>query len=196
MTTDTPKLAPPGAGLPFIEGLIAKYYFYPREMRKFKWRRSLDRMITETDRIIAIAEKLTPEQFTQPVLIPHIVGMEDSSRFWSVAMVMEHLIITMRGMTQIVEAIAAEKELNVTTSTAAVKPRGGAVEKSVMIKNFNAATYEAVARLMPFADSASEKYKVLHPFFGLIPAKGWVFVLGEHQSIHRRQVNEIIKAFA
>lgn len=193
MTDDT-KLAPPGAGLPFFEGLYAKYVLFPRGMRKFDWKKSLDKLETETTRIIEYAKPLSVEAFLAPVLIDRIAGIEDSSRHWSVAMTIEHLIITMRGMTQIAEMLAAGKDMNVSVSTANVKPKGGnAVDKEMMLKAFRNACDETVSRLQPWAAKASDKCRVAHPFFGSIPAQGWVWTLGEHQAVHRRQVAAILE---
>lgn len=44
-----------------------------------------------------------------PVLIDRVVGIEDSSRYWSVFMVLDHLRIVDEGMTQIIQALFAFK---------------------------------------------------------------------------------------
>ncbi len=191
--TAAPELAPPGAGLPFLEGLYAKYIYFPRGMRAFDWQKSLVKLRTETQRIVEFAKPLSQEAFATPVLIDRIRGIEDSSRNWSVAMTLEHLIITMRGMSQIAETLAAGKEMNVSVSTASVKPKGGqSMPKDAMLKTFEVASEEVIARLSPLGASASTRYRVKHPFFGAITARGWVWTLGEHQAVHRRQVAAII----
>lgn len=161
-------------------------------MRHFDWQTSIDILLTETARIVNLCEPLTAEQFAAPVLIRRLTGMEDSSRHWSPAMVMEHLIITMRGMTQIAEALAQGQALKTTVSTAMVKPRGMPVEKTAMVSMFQGAADECAKRLRPYAEKASDAHKVIHPFFGAIPARGWVWVLGEHQKIHRKQIEAIL----
>ena len=42
--------------------------------------------------MIALAEPLSAEQLQRRVLVKAPMGMEDSSRYWSAAMVLEHLI--------------------------------------------------------------------------------------------------------
>lgn len=191
---EEPKLAPPGAGLPLLEGLYARYIMYPKGMKGFSWQGSLDRFATETARIKSLAGPLADDDFFAQKLIDRLRGLEDSSRYWSVAMVLEHLVMTMRGMTQVAEMLASGKNSNASASTAAVKPRGGrALSKEQLLSSFAAAADEAVRRLSPLADTASSAEKFAHPFFGPIPAKGWVWTLGVHQALHRKQVEEILK---
>lgn len=194
MTQEEPKLAPPGAGLPFFEGLYAKYILYPKGMKDFSWQGSLDRLSTETTRIRALAEPLSDDAFFTQKLIDRLRGLEDSSRYWSVAMVLEHLVMTMRGMTQVAEMLAMGKNSNASASTAAVKPKGGrALTREQLLSSFMAASDESVKRLAQLEKSASPHEKFAHPFFGPIPAKGWVWTLGVHQALHRKQVEEILK---
>lgn len=189
-----PRLAPPGAGLPFLEGLFLRFAVYPWTMLAFDWRQALAGFEKEAARILTLAESLSSENFFKTALVHRLTGMEDSSRNWSVAMTLEHLIVTMRGMTQIAETLAAGKPLNVSVSTAAVKPKGGTtLAQRDILTSFKNAAAEAQARLLPFADTVSSQHKVSHPFFGAIPAKGWVWTLHQHQVLHRKQIEEIIK---
>lgn len=194
-----PHLQPPGAGLPFFQGLYLKYWLYPRFVKKYNGDASVDAMLRETARIIELAQPLSEEEFFIQVLIDPLPALEDSSRYWSVAMVMEHLIICMRPMTQIVETLASGKTMNANTSPANVKPKGGrALSKEQWIKLFDDVTNECAARLRPVAVRADvanppkDAPRLGHPFFGAIHARGWVWVMGVHPTTHRRQVQGII----
>lgn len=191
---NTPQLAAPGKGLPFPENLIARYIIYPQGMRNFEWHATLDRWDTETSRILEFSRGLSDDAFFTPQLIDRLRGLEDSSRFWSVAMVMEHLIMTMKAMTQIAEGLALGRVMNVRVSTADVKPKGGRkIAKTEWERLFRASSDECIARLGNVPQPASDKERLAHPFFGKIPAKGWVFVLGIHQTLHRKQIEEILE---
>lgn len=194
-----PQLQPPGAGLPFLQGLYLKYWLYPRFIKKYNGGASVDAMLRETARIIELSTPLSEDEFFTPVLIEPLPALEDSSRYWSVAMVMEHLIICMRPMTQIVETLAAGKTMNANTSPANVKPKGGrTLSKAEWIKLFDDVTNECAARLRPVALRADvanppkDAPRLGHPFFGAIHARGWVWVMGVHPTTHRRQVQRII----
>ncbi len=197
--TSSPRLQPPGAGLPFFQGLLLKYWLYPRLIKNYDGAASIAAMERETAKIIDLATPLDEEAFFTPVLIDPLPGLEDSSRYWSLAMVMEHLIICMRPMTQIAETLAAGKDMNIRISTAAVKPKGGrSLSKAQWITLFADVTAECAARLRPVATTdavthpAKDAPRLYHPFFGAIPARGWIWVLGAHPTTHRRQAQRIV----
>lgn len=203
MTASTPQhephLQPPGAGLPFVQGLLLKYWLYPRLIKNYDGNASLDAMLRETARIIALAAPLDEEAFFRRVLVDPLPGLEDSSRFWSVAMVMEHLVICMRPMTHIAETLAAGKAMNIEVSTAAVKPKGGrTLSKAQWIALFDDVTNECAGRLRPIAarsdvaQPARTAPRVRHPFFGPVHARGWIWVMGVHPTTHRRQAEQIV----
>ena len=194
-----PHLQPPGAGLPFFQGLFLRYWMYPRLIKRYDGTASIDSMQRETERMIALAAPLDEEAFFQRVLINPLPGLEDSSRYWSVAMVMEHLIICMRPMTQIAETLGAGKSMNADTSPANVKPKGGrALSKAEWLALFDSVTRECATRLRTIATRddvahpAKDAPRLSHPFFGAIHARGWIWVMGVHPTTHRRQVQLII----
>ena len=194
-----PRLGAPGAGLPFIEGLYARYILFPRMMRTYDGAAVAETFTRESTTIIDLATGVDDAVFFTPVLIDRLPGLEDSSRYWSVAMVLEHLLLTMRAMMQITETLAAGQAMNVRISTADVKPKGGtATTKAQWIALFKQASDEVAARLSQVANQphvaspSKDAPRVHHPFFGRIYAKGWAWVLGVHQITHRRQIQRVI----
>lgn len=199
--SSAPKLQAPGAGLPFLQGLFLRYIMFPQQMRKYDGLAAIETLRRETARIVELTAPLNEEEFFTPVLIDPLPGLEDSSRYWSAAMVMEHLIICMRPMTQIAETLARGVEMNVQISTAAVKPQGGRITpRDEWIALFTTAAEECAKRLETIAtvpdvvNPPKDAPRVHHPFFGQVPAKGWVWVMGAHQVTHRRQIRGIVKA--
>src|SRR4051812_31652717 len=89
----TPALAPPGKGLPFLQWVAARFWLFPKFCRSSTWDSAEEFHLREGKMILALAEGLTPEKLKTRVLVSGVRGIEDSSRFWSVAMVMEHLVI-------------------------------------------------------------------------------------------------------
>lgn len=91
--TPEPRLQAPGAGIPAAEafvlrtigfGLISPLVSWNLARRLFQW---------EGLRIIQLTEQLSTEQLTRRVLVPRQTALEDSSRFWSPAMIIAHLVI-------------------------------------------------------------------------------------------------------
>jgi hypothetical protein len=87
------RLAAPGAGLPFLEHLISRYYWFPKFCKNTTWDQAHALFQKQGARLLQLARALPESQRTIRVLIPRVPGIEDSSRHWSVAMVLEHLMI-------------------------------------------------------------------------------------------------------
>lgn len=194
-----PQLQPPGAGLPLLQGLYLRYWLYPKLMRHYDGHAAVGAMTRETAKIISLSSALSDDDFFERVLIEPLPALEDSSRYWSVAMVMEHLIICMKAMTQIAEALAANRALSLDTSPANVKPKGGRkISRDEWVRLFTETTAECAGRLEAICDRPDvarpgrDAQTLSHPFFGAIPARGWIWVMGAHPVTHRRQVERII----
>ncbi len=189
-----PTLAPPGAGLPWLENFVLRYFYFPMKLKQTTWNDNLDRLQRETRNIINICEELSEQEFQTRVLVNRLRGMEDSSRFWSVALAIEHLMITISGMTQIASELAQDHKLSVDTNTALVKPKQEDVtNKLTMLTRLREATDKSVTELEAFSQNHSDQYKVKHPWFGPIAAEGWVWTLAQHQALHRRQIQLIVE---
>ena len=90
---NAPTLAAPGAGLPAPELWIARVLFALK--RLFGSREAFTaRFEQERAAIRQLLSTSDPARRGQQVLIPRLRGLEDSSRFWSVWMTLEHLSIT------------------------------------------------------------------------------------------------------
>src|SRR5687768_11192069 len=102
---DAPRLEPPGAGLPGIELLIAKAIFTVR-----RWTGTPAAFTAQFEReqraIAGLYAGRDEARLARQVLIPRLPGLEDSSRFWSVYMTLEHLRIVNEAITQVIGALA------------------------------------------------------------------------------------------
>lgn len=192
-----PTLESPGAGLPWLENFILRYFYYPWKVSKNTWSENLEKFQDETRKILGIVEKMSEEDFQTRILIPRLKGMEDSSRFWSVALTMDHLFITIGGMTMVAAELAKGNALSITVDPATVKPKQDHVmTKTKMMEQMEKITREAVNLLGPLEKTASKKHKLDHPWFGPIDALGWVWVIGQHQSLHRKQIQMIVEGIS
>lgn len=189
-----PKLAPPGAGIPRIEGLFLRYIYFPHKLRQSSWADNLDKLQRETRNILNICEKLTEQEFQTRILVERLKGMEDSSRFWSVALTVQHLMITMKGMSFVAAELAQDRPYTSTVGTADVKPKQEDVKvKAEMLQNFHKQSDEVVNKLKLFQEAHSSQYRADHPWFGQITSEGWVWVLAQHQALHRNQIQLIVE---
>jgi hypothetical protein len=185
---DEPLLAPPGAGLPGPELLAARLFFAAH--RLFGNRSKFDaRIARERHAILALVRACPPEDPARRVLIPRLRGMEDSSRYWSVWMTLDHLRITNGALAKIIPTLAQGVVPPKPASTAAVKPS----------PNVDAHVVEAfdrecdnVLQAAAGVPNLRTKARYAHPWFGLLDAAGWHALAGLHMRLHRRQIETIL----
>lgn len=127
---DKAALAPPGAGLPPLELLVSRLGF--RALRTSLSRRRLQAWLCyETERLVATARTLPQDQWQRQVLIPRIAGLEDNSRNWSAAMVLQHVVIVDTEIREILTALSEGKALGRETRIAEVKPISNAGQEQL-----------------------------------------------------------------
>ena len=88
-----PTLEKAGAGIPIATRLLGKHLMFPLLNRFISWDKAWDIYDKEGQKIIALASGLDQEALFRRVLVPKLFGLEDNSRYYSVAMVIEHLLI-------------------------------------------------------------------------------------------------------
>ena len=182
-----PQLAPPGAGLPALEHLVARVLF--RLRRATGDRASFTaRFRLEREKIGSLVRSCDADCAARRVLIRRPPGLEDSSRDWSVWMTLDHLRIVHHELVRIIGELTNGRVPPGEASTAAVKPSPD-VDRSV------AAAYEdSCDALLATAAAASDLNTALrfaHPWFGPLNAAGWYALAGGHMSIHRVQIERI-----
>ncbi len=189
--TQEPKLAKPGAGLPFVEWLVAKYIIFPNRFRSTTIEQAIEQFEVESKKIIELISDLNDEQLTQRRLIARLQGLEDSSRFWSAAMTIQHLNIVGEGMLGIIVSLSRGNNALPTRGIADVKPSID-VDAQDAIANFKKLTenFGRLARKIDFEKHSDLKHP--HPWFGPLNAREWTLFAAPHQTIHRKQIEAII----
>ena len=184
--SSTPTLQPPGAGLPWWELLAARYIVFPRACRKLTWATAIELFQEEGARVLTVWDALPPERLGERVLIRRIAGIEDSSRFWSAAMTLEHLMIVGTGIRRTIASLRRGEVPNRTANTADVKPSGESAPAEVRA---GFVSFLAEPAEPPMSRGEGPRFK--HPWFGPIDAFQWHCLLGIHQGLHRRQIEAI-----
>ncbi|MBP7863150.1 DinB family protein [bacterium] len=190
--TQEPKLAKPGAGLPIVEWLVAKYIVFPNRFRSTTIKHAIEQFEDESKKIIELLSGLSDEQLAQRRLIPRLQGLEDSSRYWSIAMTIQHLNIVGEGMLGIIVSLSRGKNDLPFRGIADVKPSSD-VDAQGEIANFKKLT-ENFGRLVckiDFEKHSDQKHP--HPWFGPLNARQWTLFAAPHQAIHRKQIEQIIE---
>lgn len=187
-----PKLAPPGAGLPKFELVIAKLIF-----RWGRWRTNRSQAVAQFARyreeVLDLVRDCSSAAGEQRVLIRRLPGLEDSSRFWSVFMTLDHLRIVHDSISGVIASLVAGQRPPGVVRTADVKP-GQEVGIAVV------AAFEESCRKFEQSVAASPDLataaKHPHPWFGPLDAGGWHFMAGFHLKLHRQQIERILAGVA
>jgi hypothetical protein len=184
-----PTLDAPGKGLPKIELLIARL-MVGWQARRTTRTQAAELFARERELILGIARDLSPEVGRLRVLIRRLRGMEDSSRYWSVFMTLDHLRIVNTATTDLIARLARGQTPDRVTGTADVKPSDSADQ--TVVERF-AQLCDAFERTVTGIDDLNTSLKWPHPWFGPLDAARWHFFTGFHMALHRRQIETILK---
>jgi hypothetical protein len=186
---DKPHLAPPGAGLPRIELLVAKAVFAVR-----RWTATPASCTAQFERerraIADLYAGRDEETLSRQVLIPRLRGLEDSSRFWSVYMTLEHLRIVNVAITEVIGALVRGHTPPEQSSTAAVKP---AEDIGAEVVAAYESSCDALLTRVASQPVLKTKARYAHPWFGALDAAGWYAIAAVHMGIHRAQIELILR---
>lgn len=189
-TSPQTNLAAPGAGLPGVQAFVLRHVLFPAFCRTTSWDKALGLFLREGERLAAAAQSLAPEALQTRVLIRAPMGIEDSSRYWSAAMVLEHLIeVGTRISTGVVE-LTHGQAATVKADIAEVKPKGN--KDGDIVSTYRAFLADYADKVTRRAGDRAARHTAPHPWFGELTPQRWVCLGAIHQRIHRRQMDRII----
>lgn len=188
---DEPQLEAPGAGLPRIEGWLFKKIVGPLFSAMTPWSLAIRIFQSEGEKALALAEKATQLQRSRRVLIPRLLGMEDSSRYWSVNMTLRHLILVGEIIEDIVIKSSQGQHTTKTLSIVTVKPELDTPE--TVTEDFRNFLVRFERRLGLEVKDRHSKVIHTHPWLGPISMHEWLCLGGFHQRLHRRQIQLILR---
>lgn len=144
----------------------------------------------ESNTLVSEVGSLAPLVRERRILVPRLPVIEDCSRFWSAAMVLEHLIIAGTGIKEVAQLLAAGRTPGRVTISA-VKPHGELTGEACVDEfiEYSSNFLQAAAKLAPAKKSKSTH---AHPWFGQLNLHQWICLAAIHQRVHRRQVEAII----
>ena len=185
-------LAPPGTGLPRIELWLARRLVGWKSRRTS--RRDAEKLFAdERVRIRRAVEPVADARAARRVLIPRPRGLEDSSRYWSIYMTLDHLRIVNDQIAGVIDALARGALPGDAIRTADVKP-SPAVDRTV-VTSFEHAC-DAFERRVAELPELRTKLTWPHPWFGPFNSARWHFMAAFHMALHRKQIDTILAARA
>ncbi|NDC00460.1 MAG: hypothetical protein EBZ83_03465 [Verrucomicrobia bacterium] len=192
MKQEQPKLQAPGHGLPWPELAVSRLglEIYQRTVSPQVALRLLQ---GETRRILSLLDSVEETKGRTRVLIPRIFGIEDSSRYWSLFMTVEHLNIVIPAVMGFISSLLDRPDYAREVRIQDVKPQEQAGPEQVETLKQNQMLYEKF--ILSLASLRSCR-RHPHPWFGPLHPHGWHCLLGVHQLIHRRQMERILSAYS
>ena len=185
-------LQEPGAGLPKLEKAALSVFF------KFGTLAMSDRSAiklfnNESDRLLQFADPGGESyDVSDEVLIPRLIGIEDSSRNWSVLMVLEHLCMTNRDMLIGVNSLVDGNTPEFAAKVQDYKPsRDVGFDVIERYQQICSDYVDSIDSLLRSRGNLRSSVRFAHPWFGPLDAHQW-HCLVVHQRIHRRQAQKII----
>lgn len=187
-TTTSPMLESPGAGLPAFE-LTWLRLLFRLACRLISKSLGLRWFHFETRKILALANRVSAAQGSVPVLIKRIAGIEDSSRYWSVFMVLDHLRIVDEGITLIVTTLTGNRLFPQEVRIQDVKPNPASGHETIDRFLKTADGYESTVISL---GTLGQTLRHPHPWFGPMTAHDWHCLAAIHHWVHRRQLERIV----
>ena len=194
-TTDSEKLieglGKAGGGLSKGRAVFLKYMAFPLLNPLISWERALAIFEKEGDKIVRLASQPPREKLFERVLVPKLFGLEDNSRYYSVAMVLRHLLTVGLALQTRIPVLSQGKSLEKEVKIEEYKPYMDIDDDIVGIyKDF----------LLHFRTNIEKDLGNIylenrheHPWFGELRAKDWAVMGAIHQIVHRRQLEAIIQ---
>lgn len=181
-----PKLDSPGAGLGKVEGWLARRIVFPMVCKTTTFEKATAIFEKEGSRIEDLCGLFTPEQFTQRVFVPPIPGIEDRSRFWSAAMLVEHVVIVGESVSKVLVFLSRGQVPPFAVDVTGAKPTGSHGIGVMTRFRRLLADYPALVRNdLPRPPDAP---RFGHPRYGELGIHEWHCLAAMHLRIHRRHL--------
>ena len=146
----------------------------------------------EREIIRRLVQSCDEDSAVRRVLIRRPKGLEDSSRYWSVWMTLDHLRIVNQEFIRVIDALTKGVMPTGTASTATVKPSPQASAAAVA---GHEQACDASLAAVAAAGNLKTALRYAHPWFGPLDAAGWHALAAGHMGIHRVQIERIVKGF-
>jgi hypothetical protein len=140
--------------------------------------------------LIDLAEGIPAPLLMRRVLVPPQIGLEDSSRFHSWAMVLEHLTIVGDAIATVLGDLTRGKTPPGAVRVENLKPRGR-VDAATAVSEYRAMLIRVRQIVLNPQSDWSGRARFAHPWFGPLGPRQWACFAPFHQAIHLKQARRI-----
>ena len=185
------ELGVSGGGISSFKVLLAKYLLFPLLNKFLSWEKAWDIFDKEGQKIIELSKSIDKDKLFERVLVPKLFGLEDNSRYYSVAMTLEHLHMVGSALQVRIPILSRGEKIKKYVKIEDVKPYKD-IDKNI-IYNFNEFLMIYRKKLEKNTENIDIDNTSLHPWFGEFNPKQWSVLAMVHQIVHRRQIEAILK---
>ena len=143
-------------------------------------------LLSKFQRVSGTLVALCPEgeeAGTCRVRVRRVPGIENSSREWSGAMVLEHLTIVGASVTGLIQHLCAGRSSSWVLRTRDVKPTGALTRKE-SVAAFEVMVGDFIRRVTEAEGGIRSRTLHQHPWFGALRCKQWVAFTTLHHMVH------------
>ncbi len=170
-----------GGGLSSGRAFFLKYLGFPLLNSIISWERALDIFENEGEKVLSLARSMEKDELFECALSGSrtiLFGLEDNSRYYSVAMVIEHLIIVGSALKKRIPLLSQGKNLDKEIKIEDYKPYMEIDdtiidEYEMFLHGFRKEVEEKVDNI--YLENRHE-----HPWFGELKAKDWAVMGAIH----------------
>lgn len=188
------SLAKPGAGIPLLHRLVNRYFLVPFVLKKKTWEENEIQFKKGHAKVKDLLQAFPHARLTERVLVPPQTGLEDSSRYWSAVMVARHLVIVGSLIEKAVIELSHQRKILVAADIGKVKPEieyNDPLTAASTLDEYFRFGDGALDRIHAQLGDPNSQATHIHPWFGPMTAKNWLWILGIHQWIHFKQLKNI-----
>jgi hypothetical protein len=182
----------PSARVSFWEALVSRHILFPMACTTLNWEHAQRELKEESDIILRLVKPLNDTRLTKRIFVPRINGIEEEARFWSITMVLEHLIAVGERISNVIIALSHHESINGKGNIDGLKIEQK-LAPSMFVQSFEEFTPRYLARLQQEVKDRSSPLFYHHKFFGNLNLRQWNTLAAVHLREHRRQIEEIIK---
>ncbi len=154
---------------------------------------ALKKFRRESKELFRLADDDESYDVFQTLKIPRVIGIEESSRNWSVMMVLDHVCLTTPDMLKIIKALMDGVVPRGTLVLADYKPNPEVgYEVLAQFQRLELEYCRGIELLLESRGNLATKTRYPHPWFGPLNAHHWHCLAAIHHHIHRRQVLKLI----
>lgn len=185
------EFQPPGHGLPRLENIWLNSIF-KTGLLFWSDQHALNLYARESQSTFHLVDDCDYDFASTQTMVPKLLGIEDSSRYWSLFMVLDHLIQVDRTIMRVIDVLVDGVIPRGIIDIADYKPSNEVGSET--LEQFSECRREYQQQMQSLLDRKvrlRNTVRFSHPWFGPMSAHGWHCLAAVHQRIHGKQARKI-----